>query len=76
MYKDSTDTEILEVLECLRKNELETFNYYFIEKNMKINCCFGEEAKLWYVIEHGKRIYMKAFVIRKKALYNIIKVFV
>lgn len=75
MYKDSTDTEILEVLEYLKKNELETFNYDFIEKykNMEVNCCFDEEAKLWYVVEHGKRIYMKASYNTKESVIQYYK---
>lgn len=58
-YKDSTDEEIQEIVNYLRKNPLEVFNYDFTKKYMldNIEVCVDDSNGLYYVVHRGKKMY-------------------
>lgn len=58
-YRDNTDPEIAEVIENIKKNGLDVFNYSFVEKyrNQKNQVWKDEETGLFFVVHNGKRMY-------------------
>lgn len=63
-YKDTNNAEIKRIMDYVKDNGLDVFNYEFAKKydNISVECCFDDEANLWYVLENGKRMYMKASI--------------
>lgn len=61
-YKNTNDAEIKKIMDYIKHNGLDVFNYEFTDKYdyMPVECCYDNEAMLWFVIENGKRMYMKA----------------
>ncbi len=61
-YKDETDEEMREIISYLKVHSLQAFNYEFVEKYncMEVMCEYDDNAKMWFVWENGKKMYMKA----------------
>ncbi len=58
-YKEATDLETMEVVEYIKKNGLNIFNYEFSKKyeKMKIEPYFDVENGMYYVLHGDKRLY-------------------
>lgn len=61
LYDDSTDNEIREIVEWVKNNDLEIFNYDFVEqvKGGQIEVIMDEECGMFYHIWNGKKMYLK-----------------
>lgn len=59
-YQNANSKEIMEVLEYIRVNGLDVFNYSFVEKykNWEVNVYFDQEHNLHYVYHKGYRLYI------------------
>lgn len=59
-YQNANSKEIMEVLEYIRVNGLDVFNYSFVEKykNWDVNVYFDQEHNLHYVYHKGYRLYI------------------
>lgn len=59
-YKNSSDKEICHVINRLSHNYLQVFNYQFTKlyENMPVKMAYDKAVGLYYVIHHGKRVYM------------------
>lgn len=70
-YENTTDKEIIAVLDYIRKRELNIFNYSFTEKykNMDIGIFYDKVHGLYYVMHQGKPLYFsKKYDTEKKVL--------
>lgn len=58
-YQGSCDPEIVEILNYLQVNDLQTFNYEFTKKysKMEIEIQFDENCRMYFVYHNGKRLY-------------------
>lgn len=58
-YKNSDDNEIKNILEYLKENDLDIFNYEFKNqyKKLKINVEFDEKCGLFFVYHQNKKMY-------------------
>lgn len=58
-YHNSRDPEIVRILEWLKKNNLQVFNYDFAEKykDMNFNIEFDKICEMYFVYHRGKRLY-------------------
>ena len=61
-YKDCKDSEIVKVLEWLRNNELQNFNYEFTSKYLidSIEMRKDYSNGLFYVLYEGKKVYFSS----------------
>ncbi|MDE6603087.1 MAG: FkbM family methyltransferase [Lachnospiraceae bacterium] len=69
-YQDSRDPEIIQILNYLQTNDLQTFNYDFTEKyrNLEIEIQFDENCSMYFVYHNGKRLYFsKSLKSRERA---------
>lgn len=59
-YKNTEDKEIKEIMEYLKSNKLEVFNYPFAQKYKELSAKveYDEKADLYYVWHRDKRLYM------------------
>lgn len=68
-YQDSMNEEIIDILNFIKSNDLNIFNYDFTDryKNMDVTICFDEENGLYYAIHFGKKMYFsKKYDTREK----------
>lgn len=58
-YRGTTDLEEIEVLDYIKKNGLDIFNYRFIEKyrNLPIDVAFDQGSGMFYVLYDGRPLY-------------------
>ena len=58
-YKDKAILEELEVIDYIKQNGLNIFNYEFSQKykNIKVDTFFDTESGMYYVNHYGKRLY-------------------
>lgn len=58
-YKDDRNEEIREILECIQRNDLQVFNYDFVEeyKNLEIDVKYDINCEMYYVYHQGKKMY-------------------
>lgn len=59
-YHNAKSKEITEVLEYIRTNGLDVFNYSFADKykDLEVNVYFDEQHKLYYVYHQGHKLYI------------------
>ncbi len=70
-YKGTTDPEIITVIDYIKDNGLNVFNYEFIEKykELSIEVCFDHQNDMFYVLHYGKRLYFsKEFQSKKNVI--------
>lgn len=55
------DLEYDEIVEVLKSNPVECYNYKYTKKykNMNVNVCFDESVGLYYVMHHNRKMYMR-----------------
>ncbi len=60
-YLGSRDPETVRILEYLRKNDLQVFNYDFVRKykEMNFDIQFDEACGMYFVYHEGKRLYFE-----------------
>lgn len=57
-YADSTNQEIIEVIENIKSNGLDIFNYPFVcNYEKKTDVQVDEEADMYYIVHKGKKMY-------------------
>lgn len=58
-YEKTNDSEIRDITNTIMQNDLQVFNYSFIEKykDMEIQVDLDESAGLYYVMHSGKKMY-------------------
>lgn len=69
-YRGTTDLEEIEVLDYIKKNGLDIFNYRFAERyrNLPIDIAFDQENGMFYVLYDGRPLYFsKEFDSEEKA---------
>lgn len=68
-YKNSDDKEIKEIIQYLKVNNLDVFNYKFRNKykELEVNVLFDDICQMFYVYHCGKRMYFaKRYNTREK----------
>ncbi len=77
-YKNSVNSDIIKALSYIQKNNLQVFNYDFIEKykDLKVEVLFDKACKMYYVYHKNKRLYfakhLKSKDIVKKYYINLL----
>lgn len=58
-YQNSCDSEIARIIKHLEKNDLQVFNYDFVQKykDMHFQIEFDESCGMYFVFHEGKRLY-------------------
>lgn len=75
-YKGSTDREVLEVLEYIKKNKtMKSFNYPFAEKYRHYRCLLRKDRKsgLFLTKYHGHRMYFSRDYFTSSACVNYMR---
>lgn len=60
-YYNTDDSEIREIIEYLKNEELEVFNYEFTKKykDMAVECFYDDTSQMWYIADNGNKMYLK-----------------
>lgn len=71
-YKDNHEKEIIDVLDNIRKNGLQIFNYDYVEKYKKLNIEVFEDtsSEMFYVMHQDKKLYFKREFQTEKEVRN------
>lgn len=74
-YSGASDAESLEVIEFIKKNDLDVFNYSFKEKyeNIKPIVYFDGMVGLYYILHSGKKLYFSSEYDNEKAVSDYYK---
>lgn len=58
-YQGSCDPEIVQILDYLQENDLQTFNYEFTKKYKQVDfeIQFDKKCEMYFVYHEGKRLY-------------------
>lgn len=74
-YKNSTEPEILEILDYLENNNLDVFNYKFVKKYEKFDTeiYFDENCKMYFVYHNKMKLYFAKFLDTKEKVRQYYK---
>ncbi len=63
-YKDIHDSEIKEVMAYIQKNDIQIFNYDFVDKykKMDIEVQYNPNCKMFYVYHQNKKLYFAKYL--------------
>lgn len=63
-YEDSCDLEIVQILKYLQKNNLQVFNYDFVQKyrELEIEVHFDTKCKMYFVYHKNKILYFPQYL--------------
>jgi hypothetical protein len=63
-YKNVHDSEIKEVLEYIQRNDIQIFNYDFVDKyrKMDVDVQYNPKCKMFYVYHQKKKLYFAQYL--------------
>lgn len=69
-YADSTDEEIQEIVEYIKENGMDAFNYPFIQKynDVSVDVLVDNNCGLFYLCHNGKKMYFPRYFETKESV--------
>ena len=63
-YEKSKDKEIIDVLNYIKNNDLEIFNYEFVKKyrDLSLEIFYDNYCKMYFVYHHNKKLYFARYL--------------